>query len=163
MVLSGRFVWISLGIKYINGWENHHVSSWKYCFEVLQCFDMFDTLPVFGSVDGERWKSEVYEEQRCLQRRLLQLHSVSGLCQCGKMRIHLIIASSISSVYSLIFELYLFLQTKLKHPSYQAMAKTSLQLAVQFLFHTYLRTKKKLRWDAISFTMLNSSSSCYYC
>uniref|UniRef100_A0A671MWM0 Ubiquitin carboxyl-terminal hydrolase 24 n=1 Tax=Sinocyclocheilus anshuiensis TaxID=1608454 RepID=A0A671MWM0_9TELE len=37
--------------------------------------------------------------------------------------------------------------TKLKHPSYQAMAKTSLQLAVQFLFHTYLRTKKKLRVD----------------
>ncbi|XP_015211244.2 ubiquitin carboxyl-terminal hydrolase 24 isoform X3 [Lepisosteus oculatus] len=37
--------------------------------------------------------------------------------------------------------------TKLKHPSYQAMAKESLELAVQFLFHTYLRTKKKLRVD----------------
>ncbi|TSK58130.1 Ubiquitin carboxyl-terminal hydrolase 24 [Bagarius yarrelli] len=37
--------------------------------------------------------------------------------------------------------------TKLKHQSYQAMAKTSLQLAVQFLFHTYLHTKKKLRVD----------------
>ncbi|XP_028817088.1 ubiquitin carboxyl-terminal hydrolase 24 isoform X1 [Denticeps clupeoides] len=37
--------------------------------------------------------------------------------------------------------------TKLKHPSYQAMARVSLQLAVQFLFHTYLRTKKKLRVD----------------
>ena len=36
-------------------------------------------------------------------------------------------------------------QTKLKHPSYQAMATGSLQLAVQFLLHTYLRTKKKLR------------------
>ncbi|MGH0140922.1 UNVERIFIED_CONTAM: hypothetical protein FKN15_073043 [Acipenser sinensis] len=35
--------------------------------------------------------------------------------------------------------------TKLKHPAYQAMAKVSLQLAIQFLFHTYLRTKKKLR------------------
>lgn len=39
-------------------------------------------------------------------------------------------------------------QTKLKHQSYQAMAKTSLQLAVQFLFHTYLRTKKKLRYGS---------------
>lgn len=87
------------------------MSSWKYCFEVLQYFDKFDTLLVFGSVDGERWKSEVYEEQRCLQRRLLQLHSVSSLCQCGKLKIHLIIASSISSVYSLIFELYLFFFT----------------------------------------------------
>lgn len=48
---------------------------------------------------------------------------------------------------ALKFELYTVFQTKLKHPSYQAMAKTSLQLAVQFLFHTYLRTKKKLRWD----------------
>ncbi|XP_066548268.1 ubiquitin carboxyl-terminal hydrolase 24 isoform X3 [Amia ocellicauda] len=37
--------------------------------------------------------------------------------------------------------------TKLKHASYQAMAKVSLELAVQFLFHTYLRTKKKLRVD----------------
>lgn len=38
------------------------------------------------------------------------------------------------------------LQTKLKHPGYQPMAKESLQLAVHFLFHTYLHTKKKLRW-----------------
>ncbi|XP_056131607.1 ubiquitin carboxyl-terminal hydrolase 24 [Lampris incognitus] len=37
--------------------------------------------------------------------------------------------------------------TKLKHPDYQAMAKESLQLAVHFLFHTYLHTKKKLRVD----------------
>ncbi|KAA8589843.1 hypothetical protein FQN60_013208, partial [Etheostoma spectabile] len=35
--------------------------------------------------------------------------------------------------------------TKLKHPDYQPMAKESLQLAVHFLFHTYLHTKKKLR------------------
>ena len=34
------------------------------------------------------------------------------------------------------------LQTKLKHPDYQAMAKESLQLSVHFLFHTYLHTKK---------------------
>lgn len=38
------------------------------------------------------------------------------------------------------------LQTKLKHPDYQPMAKESLQLAVHFLFHTYLHTKKKLRY-----------------
>uniref|UniRef100_H3DJS3 ubiquitinyl hydrolase 1 n=1 Tax=Tetraodon nigroviridis TaxID=99883 RepID=H3DJS3_TETNG len=37
--------------------------------------------------------------------------------------------------------------TKLKHPHYQPMAKESLQLAVHFLFHTYLHTKKKLRVD----------------
>ncbi|XP_016107004.1 ubiquitin carboxyl-terminal hydrolase 24-like [Sinocyclocheilus grahami] len=53
--------------------------------------------------------------------------------------------------------------TKLKHPSYQAMAKTSLQLAVQFLFHTYLRTKKKLRvdteeWIATMEVLLSKSS-----
>ncbi|XP_056118772.1 ubiquitin carboxyl-terminal hydrolase 24 isoform X3 [Rhinichthys klamathensis goyatoka] len=53
--------------------------------------------------------------------------------------------------------------TKLKHPSYQAMAKTSLQLAVQFLFHTYLRTKKKLRvdteeWIATVEVLLSKSS-----
>lgn len=38
-----------------------------------------------------------------------------------------------------------YLQTKLKHADYQPMAKESLQLAVHFLFHTYLHTKKKLR------------------
>ncbi|EPY84563.1 hypothetical protein CB1_000466001 [Camelus ferus] len=38
-------------------------------------------------------------------------------------------------------------QTKLKHPCYPCMAKVSLQLAIQFLFQTYLRTKKKLRVD----------------
>ncbi|XP_031724129.1 ubiquitin carboxyl-terminal hydrolase 24 isoform X7 [Anarrhichthys ocellatus] len=37
--------------------------------------------------------------------------------------------------------------TKLKHQDYQPMAKESLQLAVHFLFHTYLHTKKKLRVD----------------
>lgn len=37
--------------------------------------------------------------------------------------------------------------TKLKHPDYQPMAKESLQLAVHFLLHTYLHTKKKLRVD----------------
>ncbi|KAM8875129.1 LOW QUALITY PROTEIN: ubiquitin carboxyl-terminal hydrolase 24 [Spinachia spinachia] len=37
--------------------------------------------------------------------------------------------------------------TKLKHPDYQPMAKESLELAVHFLFHTYLHTKKKLRVD----------------
>lgn len=58
------------------------------------------------------------------------------------------------------FSFILFFQTKLKHPSYQAMAQTSLQLAVQFLFHTYLRTKKKLRWgDAFVY---NTSTQGYY-
>lgn len=38
------------------------------------------------------------------------------------------------------------LQTKLKHADYQPMAKESLKLAVHFLFHTYLHTKKKLRY-----------------
>lgn len=41
---------------------------------------------------------------------------------------------------------YLVQQTKLKHPDYQPMAKESLQLAVHFLLHTYLHTKKKLRY-----------------
>ncbi|MGH0127179.1 UNVERIFIED_CONTAM: hypothetical protein FKN15_071588 [Acipenser sinensis] len=53
--------------------------------------------------------------------------------------------------------------TKLKHPAYQAMAKVSLQLAIQFLFHTYLRTKKKLRvdteeWIATIEALLSKSS-----
>ncbi|XP_041125649.1 ubiquitin carboxyl-terminal hydrolase 24 isoform X3 [Polyodon spathula] len=53
--------------------------------------------------------------------------------------------------------------TKLKHPAYQAMAKVSLQLAIQFLFHTYLRTKKKLRvdteeWIATIEVLLSKSS-----
>ncbi|XP_026201109.1 ubiquitin carboxyl-terminal hydrolase 24 isoform X7 [Anabas testudineus] len=53
--------------------------------------------------------------------------------------------------------------TKLKHPDYQAMAKESLQLAVHFLFHTYLHTKKKLRvdteeWMATVEVLLSKSS-----
>ncbi|XP_053286085.1 ubiquitin carboxyl-terminal hydrolase 24 isoform X5 [Pleuronectes platessa] len=53
--------------------------------------------------------------------------------------------------------------TKLKHPDYQPMAKESLQLAVHFLFHTYLHTKKKLRvdteeWMATVEMLLNKSS-----
>ncbi|KAL6486199.1 hypothetical protein MHYP_G00055910 [Metynnis hypsauchen] len=58
--------------------------------------------------------------------------------------------------------------TKLKHPSYQAMAKTSLQLAVQFLFHTYLRTKKKLRVDTeewiatVEMLLSKSSEACQW-
>uniref|UniRef100_A0A671LMJ9 Ubiquitin carboxyl-terminal hydrolase 24 n=1 Tax=Sinocyclocheilus anshuiensis TaxID=1608454 RepID=A0A671LMJ9_9TELE len=58
--------------------------------------------------------------------------------------------------------------TKLKHPSYQAMAKTSLQLAVQFLFHTYLRTKKKLRVDTeewiatVEVLLSKSSEACQW-
>lgn len=44
------------------------------------------------------------------------------------------------------FCVWFVLQTKLKHPDYQPMSKESLQLAVHFLFHTYLHTKKKLRY-----------------
>lgn len=58
--------------------------------------------------------------------------------------------------------------TKLKHASYQAMAKTSLQLAVQFLLHTYLRTKKKLRVDTeewiatVEVLLSKSSEACQW-
>ncbi|XP_029106559.1 ubiquitin carboxyl-terminal hydrolase 24 isoform X1 [Scleropages formosus] len=58
--------------------------------------------------------------------------------------------------------------TKLKHPSYQAMAKDSLQLAIQFLFHTYLRTKKKLRVDTdewiatVEMLLSKSSEACQW-
>ncbi|KAK1795882.1 hypothetical protein P4O66_008991 [Electrophorus voltai] len=58
--------------------------------------------------------------------------------------------------------------TKLKHPSYQAMAKTSLELAAQFLFHTYLRTKKKLRVDTeewiatVEMLLSKSSEACQW-
>lgn len=111
-------------------------------FQTFCCFlKKFTKIDIFGSVDGERWKSEVHEEQRHLQQWLLQLHTVSGFCQRGKLwAFSLFYKFSISPV--LKFQLYTVFQTKLKHPSYQAMAKTSLQLAVQFLFHTYLRTKK---------------------
>ncbi|XP_048108000.1 ubiquitin carboxyl-terminal hydrolase 24 [Alosa alosa] len=58
--------------------------------------------------------------------------------------------------------------TKLKHPSYQAMATGSLQLAVHFLFHTYLRTKKKLRVDTeewiatVEVLLSKSSEACQW-
>uniref|UniRef100_A0A8C3TC75 Ubiquitin carboxyl-terminal hydrolase 24 n=1 Tax=Chelydra serpentina TaxID=8475 RepID=A0A8C3TC75_CHESE len=49
--------------------------------------------------------------------------------------------------FSFVLSLASLNATKLKHPYYPCMAKVSLQLAVQFLFQTYLRTKKKLRID----------------
>ncbi|XP_034559380.1 ubiquitin carboxyl-terminal hydrolase 24 isoform X4 [Notolabrus celidotus] len=58
--------------------------------------------------------------------------------------------------------------TKLKHPDYQPMAKESLQLAVHFLFHTYLHTKKKLRVDteewmaAVEVLLSKSSEACQW-
>ncbi|XP_055363801.1 ubiquitin carboxyl-terminal hydrolase 24 isoform X3 [Betta splendens] len=58
--------------------------------------------------------------------------------------------------------------TKLKHPDYQAMAKESLQLAVHFLFHTYLHTKKKLRVDTeewmatVEVLLSKSSEACQW-
>lgn len=60
------------------------------------------------------------------------------------------------------------LQTKLKHPAYQAMARESLQLAVHFLFHTYLHTKKKLRVDTeewmttVEVLLSKSSEACHW-
>ncbi|XP_074523460.1 ubiquitin carboxyl-terminal hydrolase 24 isoform X2 [Halichoeres trimaculatus] len=58
--------------------------------------------------------------------------------------------------------------TKLKHPDYQPMARESLQLAVHFLFHTYLHTKKKLRVDteewmaAVEVLLTKSSEACQW-
>ncbi|XP_058493383.1 ubiquitin carboxyl-terminal hydrolase 24 isoform X7 [Solea solea] len=58
--------------------------------------------------------------------------------------------------------------TKLKHPDYQPMAKESLQLAVNFLFHTYLHTKKKLRVDTeewmatVEVLLSKSSEACQW-
>ncbi|KAM5148138.1 ubiquitin carboxyl-terminal hydrolase 24 [Mantella aurantiaca] len=51
-----------------------------------------------------------------------------------------------SDYFSFVLSLASVNATKLKHPNYSSMAKVSAQLAVQFLFHTYLRTKKKLRY-----------------
>ncbi|KAJ7423927.1 hypothetical protein WISP_31194 [Willisornis vidua] len=52
-----------------------------------------------------------------------------------------------SDYFSFVLSLASLNATKVKHPYYPCMAKVSLQLAVQFLFQTYLRTKKKLRAD----------------
>ncbi|KAM4720758.1 ubiquitin carboxyl-terminal hydrolase 24 [Rhinophrynus dorsalis] len=52
-----------------------------------------------------------------------------------------------SDYFSFVLSLASVNATKLKHQLYPSMAKVSSQLAIQFLFHTYLRTKKKLRVD----------------
>ncbi|XP_068095521.1 ubiquitin carboxyl-terminal hydrolase 24 isoform X1 [Hyperolius riggenbachi] len=52
-----------------------------------------------------------------------------------------------SDYFSFVLSLASVNATKLKHPNHSAMARVSAQLAIQFLFHTYLRTKKKLRVD----------------
>ncbi|XP_075688794.1 ubiquitin carboxyl-terminal hydrolase 24 isoform X3 [Rhinoderma darwinii] len=52
-----------------------------------------------------------------------------------------------SDYFSFVLSLASVNATKLKHPNYSSMAKVSVQLAIQFLFHTYLRTKRKLRVD----------------
>ncbi|XP_034271054.1 ubiquitin carboxyl-terminal hydrolase 24 isoform X2 [Pantherophis guttatus] len=52
-----------------------------------------------------------------------------------------------SDYFSFVLSLASLNATKLKHTHYPSMARVSLQLAVQFLFQTYLRTKKKLRID----------------
>nr|XP_033771654.1 ubiquitin carboxyl-terminal hydrolase 24 isoform X3 [Geotrypetes seraphini] len=52
-----------------------------------------------------------------------------------------------SDYFSFVLSLASVNATKVKHPFYSCMSKVSLQLAIQFLFQTYLRTKKKLRVD----------------
>ncbi|XP_040263748.1 ubiquitin carboxyl-terminal hydrolase 24 isoform X2 [Bufo bufo] len=52
-----------------------------------------------------------------------------------------------SDYFSFVLSLASVNATKLKHPNYSSMAKASAQLAIQFLLHTYLRTKRKLRVD----------------
>ncbi|KAG8547789.1 hypothetical protein GDO81_027501 [Engystomops pustulosus] len=52
-----------------------------------------------------------------------------------------------SDYFSFVLSLASVNATKLKHPSYPSMARVSAQLAIQFLFHTCLRTKRKLRVD----------------
>ncbi|XP_063283711.1 ubiquitin carboxyl-terminal hydrolase 24 isoform X2 [Pelobates fuscus] len=49
--------------------------------------------------------------------------------------------------FSFVLSLASVNATKVKHPMYPSMAEVSTQLAIQFLFHTYFRTKRKLRVD----------------
>ncbi|KAM6921458.1 ubiquitin carboxyl-terminal hydrolase 24 isoform 3-T3 [Xenentodon cancila] len=73
-----------------------------------------------------------------------------------------------SDYFNFILSLASVNATKLKHPDYQHMAKESLQLAVHFLFHTYLHTKKKLRVDteewmaAVEVLLSKSSEACQW-
>ncbi|XP_061594074.1 ubiquitin carboxyl-terminal hydrolase 24 isoform X3 [Cololabis saira] len=73
-----------------------------------------------------------------------------------------------SDYFNFILSLASVNATKLKHPDYQQMAKESLQLAVHFLFHTYLHTKKKLRVDteewmaAVEVLLSKSSEACQW-
>uniref|UniRef100_A0A3B3YMA8 Ubiquitin carboxyl-terminal hydrolase 24 n=1 Tax=Poecilia mexicana TaxID=48701 RepID=A0A3B3YMA8_9TELE len=73
-----------------------------------------------------------------------------------------------SDYFSFILSLASVNATKLKHQDYQPMAKESLQLAVHFLFHTYLHTKKKLRVDteewmaAVEVLLSKSSEACQW-
>ncbi|XP_023195305.1 ubiquitin carboxyl-terminal hydrolase 24 isoform X2 [Xiphophorus maculatus] len=73
-----------------------------------------------------------------------------------------------SDYFSFILSLASVNATKLKHQNYQPMAKESLQLAVHFLFHTYLHTKKKLRVDteewmaAVEVLLSKSSEACQW-
>uniref|UniRef100_A0A8C6PJW9 Ubiquitin carboxyl-terminal hydrolase 24 n=1 Tax=Nothobranchius furzeri TaxID=105023 RepID=A0A8C6PJW9_NOTFU len=73
-----------------------------------------------------------------------------------------------SDYFNFVLSLASVNATKLKHPGYQPMAKESLQLAVHFLFHTYLHTKKKLRVDteewmaAVEVLLSKSSEACQW-
>ncbi|XP_064415907.1 ubiquitin carboxyl-terminal hydrolase 24 isoform X2 [Latimeria chalumnae] len=71
-----------------------------------------------------------------------------------------------SDYFNFVLSLASVNATKLKHPLYQSMAKVSLELAIQFLFQTYLRTKKKLRVDTeewIATIDVLISKSCEAC
>ncbi|XP_043941443.1 ubiquitin carboxyl-terminal hydrolase 24 [Protopterus annectens] len=73
-----------------------------------------------------------------------------------------------SDYFNFVLSLASVNATKLKHPLYQAMAKASLQLSFQFLFQSYLRTKKKLRVDTdewittIEMLLSKSSEACQW-
>ncbi|KAM9385228.1 ubiquitin carboxyl-terminal hydrolase 24 isoform 3-T3 [Pholidichthys leucotaenia] len=73
-----------------------------------------------------------------------------------------------SDYFSFTLSLVSVNATKLKHPNYQPMAKESLQLAVHFLLHTYLHTKKKLRVDTdewmatVEVVLSKSSEACQW-
>ncbi|XP_078417060.1 ubiquitin carboxyl-terminal hydrolase 24 isoform X2 [Cetorhinus maximus] len=71
-----------------------------------------------------------------------------------------------SDYFNFMLSLISLNATKLKHPMYQTMAKVSMKLAIQFLFQTYLRTKKKLRVDTGEWITLIErllSNSCEAC
>ncbi|KAM8930374.1 ubiquitin carboxyl-terminal hydrolase 24 isoform 2-T2 [Pelodytes ibericus] len=68
-----------------------------------------------------------------------------------------------SDYFSFVLSLASVNATKLKHPMYPSMAKVSSQLAIQFLFHTYFRTKRKLRVDTEEWIATVDALVCKSC